>query len=210
MSPDAAGKSENLGGSKTAEKQASWGDTRVWFMAVLTRGRFGVRVFTDVDEFPGETPRGVGIMVDRLPALLRRMLGPEAALPRTIFTDRGPGFFHQSHGTITSDYDAACRRHGFKPWAGSDSKRGPRAQPPDISDVLLHETAMAWLRERLYRSTAEVRKPWEESPHELGLRIQRVVTGINRDCNVENLCLEFPQRLKDLCHPSCMGERLGK
>ena len=208
MSPDAAQVSPNLGGSKTADKQCSWGDTRVWYAVLLARGHLGVTVFTNVDDFPGETPRGAGMLVDRLPGLLRRMLGQDTLLPRTLFTDRGPGFYHRSHGTITSEYDAACRRQGFRPWAGVDAKHGPRAQPPDISDLLLHETAMSWLQARLHKSTAEVRVPWEESPKELAVRLQKVVAGINRECDVANLCKEFPDRLKDLCTRG--GDRLPK
>ena len=208
MSPDAAQVSPNLGGSKTAEKQCSWGDTRVWYLVVLARGRLGVTVFTDVDEFPGETPLGAGVAVGRLEPLLRRMLGRDTPLPRTLFSDRGPGFYHRTHGTITSEYDAACKRHGFKPWAGVDATRGPRAQPADIADVLLHETAIAWLRDRLHRSAVAVQKPWEETPKEFGTRLQAVVNGINRDCDVAGLCREFPQRLIDLC--AAGGDRLRK
>ena len=84
------------------------------------------------------------------------MLGSGAKLPRTLFFDRGPGFYHRSWGTITGDYESACRSVGFTPWAGSNSKEGPRAQPPDIGDVLLHETAVSWLRrEEEKKDTAE-------------------------------------------------------
>ena len=49
MSPGAINKSENLGGSDTAEKQKSYGDTRVWFGIALTRGVLGVTVFTNTE-----------------------------------------------------------------------------------------------------------------------------------------------------------------
>ena len=123
MSPDASQASDNLGGSKTAERQASRGDTRVWFAALLARGRFGVTVFTDVAGFPGETSLGAGMVVDRLPRLLRRMLGPDAPKPRTLFTDRGPGFYAGT-GSITAEYDAACRRNGFGRLRGPRGLRG--------------------------------------------------------------------------------------
>ena len=135
------------------------------------------------------------------------MLGPEAPKPRTLFTDRGPGFYAGT-GSITAEYDAACRRNGFRPWAGPDATRGPHAQPGDISDVLLHETAMAWLRDRLHKSTASVRKPWEETPTEVAARLQTVVAGINRDCDVSGLCMEFPDRLLKLRQSK--GDRLKK
>ena len=75
MSPDAVQASDNAGGSKAAERQCSWGDTRVWHLVVMTRGRLGVHVFTNVDDFPGETPLGAGMALARLPQILRRMLG---------------------------------------------------------------------------------------------------------------------------------------
>ena len=60
--------------------------------------------------------------VDQLPIMLKRMLGDFAKKPHVEFSDRGPGFYHRRWGTITSDYDAACHRHGFTPWAGSNAK----------------------------------------------------------------------------------------
>ena len=103
-------------------------------------------MFSKKGALPGETPEGAGLLVSHLPELLKKMLGPTARLPRTMFSDRGPGFFHRKWGTITGDYECACREYGFKPWAGTNSKKGPHAQPRDIGDVLLHETATSWLR----------------------------------------------------------------
>ena len=71
-------------------------------------------------------------------------------MPRTISTDRGPGFYHRAQGTVTSDFAEACQRLGCKLWAGLDSKRGDHAQPPDIADVLLHAAAVSWIRPRLH------------------------------------------------------------
>ena len=80
----------------TAEKQCGFGDTRVFLIVVLSRGVLGVRVFTAKEDFPGETPEGGRLLVNHLPAVLKRMLGASAKLPRTIFSDRGPGFFHRT------------------------------------------------------------------------------------------------------------------
>ena len=125
MSPGSKEKSINLGGSVTADKQCGYGSTRVYFGVVLSRGVLGVAVFTDVAQFPGETPEGARLLVERLPGVLDEMLGCSSKKPRTLFTDRGPGFYHRRWGTITGDYESACREHGFKPWAGTNSKRGP-------------------------------------------------------------------------------------
>ena len=207
MSPGAAEKSVNLGGSATADKQCGFGSTRVYFGVVLARGTLGVVVFTDVDQYPGETPAGAGLLVERLPATLKQMLGRSAKKPRAIFTDRGPGFYHRHWGTTTEDYECTCREHGFKPWAGTNSKTGPRAQPPDLADVLLHETAVSWLRKE-EEQTRPVR-PWEESPNELEERLQQGVRRINREFDVRGLCMELPDRLHALV-VEAGGDRLPK
>ena len=117
------------------------------------------------------------------------------------------GFDHRRWGTVTGDYDSACREHGFKLWAGSNSKNGPHAQPPDVADVVLHETAISWLR----REEAESRPvaPWNETPEELEKRLQQAVARINKDFDVRGLCMEFPDRLHDLVKKT-YGDRLPK
>ena len=207
ISPGAAHKSANLGGTVTSDKQAGFGDTRVFFTFVMTRGKIGVDVFTDVAGYPGGTPDGARMLVDRLPALLDTMLGRESRKPRTIFTDRGPGFFHRRWGTITGAYKSALKEHGFSAWAGPNSLQGARAQPGDIPDVLLHETAISWLRRREEKTRPLA--PWHETPAQLRQRLQRLAKVINRDLGVRELCMEFPQRLSDLVKKTG-GDRLPK
>ena len=84
--------------------------------------------------------------MSHLPALLKMMLGSGAGLPRTNVSGHDPSFFHRKWGTITGDYESACRECSLKPWAGTSSKKEPRAQPREIDDVLLHETVVSWLR----------------------------------------------------------------
>ena len=122
MSPGSTEKSVNLCGSMKADKQRGYGRTRVYFGVVLTRGARGVMVFTDLEQCPGETPEGARLLVELLPGVLDRMPGRAAKKPHTLFTDRGPGFYHRRWGTIAGDYESACREHGCKPWAGSNSK----------------------------------------------------------------------------------------
>ena len=85
--------------------------------------------------------------------------------------------------------------------------RGPRAQPPDVADVVLHETAISWLRveEEQTRPT----RPWEETPKQLAVRLQRGVSRINKDFDVRGLCMEFPDRLHTLVKKKG-GDRLPK
>ena len=207
MSQGASSSSLNLGGSATADKQCGFGDKRVFFGACLCRGVFGVVVFGEADGFPGETPVGAGMLVAKLRALLKKMLGSGTPIPRTIFSDRGPGFYHRSWGTITGDYESACKEHGFSPWQGTNSKQGPHAQPRDIPDVLLHETAISWLRRGEERTRPK--KPWEETPKDFAVRLHKVVKSVNENYNVRELALEFPDRLHALVHKT-RGDRLPK
>ena len=105
MSPGSAHKSLNLGGSHTADKQCSFGDTRVFFFVAVTRGVFGVKVFLPKDAFPGETPGGARVLVKQLPALLQKMLGPGAKLPRTFFLIGG-----QASTTVSGERSLATTR----------------------------------------------------------------------------------------------------
>ena len=170
----------------------------------------GVTVFTNtegVGAFPGETPEGIFQLISRLPGMLNRMLGPSTAKPRTLFTDRGPGFYYTHPGTITGFYDAATRQHNFKPWAGLDSTKGPRAQPAEIQDVLLHETAVAWMRSRLASTTPTV--PWEETPEDFANRLQEAADFANANYDVSGLCRELNWRLEQLVKVT-HGDRLKK
>ena len=84
---------------------------------------------------------------------------------------------------------------------------GSRAQPPDIPDVLLHETAIAHVREHVYKSTPD--KPWEETPEDLETRLRAAVAHSNAEYRLDDLCREFPQRLSDLVKVT-LGDRLPK
>ena len=106
-----------------------------------------------------------------------------------------------------SGAEGACKEHGFKPWQGSNSKKGPHAQPGDIGDVLLHETAISWMRRR--EEATRPTKPWEETPHDVAARLQAAVCHVNEQFEVRALCMEFPQRLSDLVNKT-RGDRLPK
>ena len=108
---------------------------------------------------------------------------------------------------ITGDYEHACREHGFKPWCGTHSKEGARAQPADVGDVLLHETSVSWLRRA--EEACRPKVPWQETRQELASRFQRCVSDINREYDVRGLCMEWPQRLEDLVKTT-QGDRLRK
>ena len=135
------------------------------------------------------------------------MLGKGAPKPRTIFSDRGPGFFHRRWGTIIGNYENALKENGFRCWTGPNSLRGPRAQPRDIADVLLHETANGWLKSLEAKCRPAI--PWQEPPEELARRLQGCVDHINATYDVRGLCMEFPGRLEALVNVT-LGDRLPK
>ena len=89
-----------------------------------------------------QTGAGIAELVGNLPAMLRAKLRDQHRLPKIIFTDRGPGFYQASSGTIVAAYKEALDSNGFKPFAGEEAKW----QPPDMPDVLVHETVVAWVR----------------------------------------------------------------
>ena len=46
-------------------------------------------------------------VVNELPSMLKKMLGKQTPLPRQVVTDRGPGFYQASSGTIVAAYKGA-------------------------------------------------------------------------------------------------------
>ena len=151
MNPRSRNRSQNLAGGDVAEKQASRGDTKVWFFVALAKGKLGVHVFHKLD-FPGETQEGAGMCIEVLRKMLDKMLGATARKPKVLFSDRAQGCYHKSYGSVTSIYDGARCKHRFKFWAGMNCLEGWRKQPADIGDVLLHETAIQWLRARFAKT----------------------------------------------------------
>ena len=89
-----------------------------------------------------QTGAGIAELVANLPSILRAKLWKEKTLPKIIVTDRGPGFYQTSSGTIVAAYKEALCEYGFDTFARDEAKW----QPPDIPDVLIHETVVAWAR----------------------------------------------------------------
>ena len=98
--------------------------------------------FEVMDDGWTQTGEGMAALVDKLEAILRSMLGNPAQLPRVLFSDRGPGFYQSSTGHIVGAYHKALTTTSFRPYAGVDASH----QPPDIPDVLPHETVAGWAR----------------------------------------------------------------
>jgi hypothetical protein len=190
--------SRNLRSSPYVNKTLQWGDERIWRNISLTQGKVHVEVLPDGwSQWNGQAD-----IVAMLPGVLRKMLGRGATLPDVIFTDRGPGYFRPSSGTIHASCLAALNEHGFTPWAGEHSKW----QPPDLADVLLHETAVSWIRKYLKQHPVRLVHRMDENKKRVAAVLKDACDHINEHYKVDNLCSDLPDRLKDLVEGE--GERL--
>ena len=191
--------SPNLSAPPTALKQRGWEGKKVnWFM-VLARGVVHVEVMPETWTLDGA---GLAAFVERLPSILRKMLGESARLPRLVFTDRGTGMYNPA-GRIVGKYQGAIKEAGFRTYWGEDAA----PQSPDMGDMLLHETAVAWFRKGM-KEEKPTMLPWQETQQEWTQRARRVVKRINAKHNVKGLAADFPQRLKAVVDGE--GERLRK
>jgi hypothetical protein len=191
--------SPNLPAAPTALKQIQWAGKKVnWFM-VLARGVIHIEVMPSDWTLDGD---GLAAFVDRLPRILSKMLGGTARLPRHVFTDRGTGMYIPA-GKVVRKYADAVQRNGFHLYWGPDATQ----QSPDMGDMLLHETAVSWLRNCL-RKIKPNGLPWEETQPECARRARTAAAWVNANYDVAGLCREFPSRLQDVI--DCEGERLRK
>ena len=197
MSDLSAEYSRNLRGNQTATKQKSWDTERVWWAPMLVRGKLHIEVLPQ--NFPGETPEGVAIIVRKIPAVLNARF-PQASKPKVLMTDRGRGFFQPCNGLITDEYLAALQETGLRAHQGDDAS----VQPGNLQDVVLHETAVSWVRHLLERTLPK--RPWEETCAAYGSRLREVCGTVNANHDVEGLCLEFPERLQAVVDK--LGDRL--
>ena len=104
----------------------------------------------------------------------------------------GKGFYQTATGKITVAYKKALAAHGFQAALGDDAS----IQPGRLQEMMLHETAVSWMRRRL-ASTLPA-KPWEETRQEYASRLKACCDEINRDLDVEALCRAFPRRIQNL------------
>ena len=190
---------KNLRGDKRALKMNSWDTVRVWWAPVLARGKLHVEMLPP--NFAGDHPDGAAPLIAKVRAALNVRF-PGASPPRVLFVDRGCGFYNAGTGAITPEFKAALADHDLKAFMGDDAAR----QPGSLWEMMLHETAVSWIRRGLTWSLPS--KPWEESVDDYTARLKAVVQRINSEYNVEGLCKELPLRVRDL--HEAQGGRLGK
>ena len=190
MSPGNELDEVNLRGGEESLKQNSWDTRRVWWAPILTRGKLHMEVFDA--EFPGETEAGAALLVPKVRAAVNKRFQNGASQHKTIWVDRGKGFYQTATGKITVAYKKALAAHGFQAALGDDAS----IQPGRLQEMMLHETAVSWMRRRL-ASTLPA-KPWEETRQEYASRLKACCDEINRDLDVEALCRAFPRRIQNL------------
>jgi hypothetical protein len=199
ISKDAREWSRNLRGKKESLKQASWDTERLWWVPVLTRGRLHIEVLPE--SFPGETPEGVQLAIERLPGILKQRF-PKKALPKVIFCDRGKGFFRIANGEVTPEFKAALGNTGMRSFWGNNAS----AQPGTLQDVLLHETAVSWMRYILNQTTPA--NAHKETRAEYATRLREACRTVNANHNVDGLCRQFLGRVQEVRYRD--GDRLSK
>ena len=62
--------------------------------------------------------------------------------------------------------------------------------------MMLHETAVSWLRHRL--ETSLPGRPWEETQEAFGARLRTCCADVNANLDVEGLCRSFRTRVQAL------------
>jgi|ETNmetMinimDraft_31_1059906.scaffolds.fasta_scaffold07589_1 hypothetical protein len=189
--------SATLRGPKRVLKMKSSGTIRVWFVPVLSRGKLHLDLLPE--DFPGETEAGAAIMVAKVRAALNVRF-PNGSAPKILFTDRGNGFYDSNSGNITDGYCQALRDHRLKAFMGSNAA----VQPGTLQEVMLHETAMAWVRDRLTKTVPK--DPCSETVQAFGTRLKDVAAYINQHYDVDGLCRKLPERVAKLLEAK--GDRL--
>ena len=81
---------------------------------------------------------------------------------------------------------------------------GPLAPAFTLQELMLHETAVSWIRLRLARSVPA--KAWEETREQYTARLKAICREINDTLDVEGLCRALPAPIAKLVERQ--GDRL--
>lgn len=120
--------------------------------------------------------------------------------PSIIFVDRGAGFWAPRTGKIIRQFKAALEEAELIAYYGDDAS----AQPGNMQDILLHATAVSWIRYIEGRNKPQT--PWKETPAEFGARLRRICQEINDKLDVEGLCKGWPKRAQEVA--DAVGDRI--
>ena len=86
---------------------------------MLARGKLHVELLGS--SFPGDKTEAMPEFVERLSKALRLRFPSNAGRPRTVFVDRGEGFY-RSNGKTTREFATALRKHGLSAYHGGDAE----------------------------------------------------------------------------------------
>ena len=135
----------------------------------------------------------------RLAKLAKRFPGERG--PKALFCDRGIGFYNPK-GSVTAGYAEALAETGLRNFMGDTHG----LQPGDVPDLLIHETAVSWIRTR--EEKTKPKKAWEETREDFSARMKAIARDINETCDVAGLCRSPPKRFQECV--SLGGERLRR
>ena len=125
------------------------------------------------------------------------------------------GSLHRFAGAVGGGAPNYClvlrRRLRFRarPQTASVPCRGCRCRgwrPGSLSDLMLHETAVSWIRNK--EGLTLPRRPWTESREAFAVRLKQIVAAINDEHDVDGLCRELPMRISKLIEKK--GSKLRK
>ena len=134
----------------------------------------------------------MAVLVPKVRAALNVRFQAAARPPGHLMVDRGNGFYQQTTGDVTPTYKSVLRECGLKNFMGDNCG----LQPGQLGDVLLHETAVAWVRRR-ERKTVPA-PAWAETREAFGQRLKGIAQDFNNRYDVESLCRGFPKRVQQL------------
>ena len=135
-------------GSQEVLKQKGWNTERVWWVPVLAKGKLHVEMLGE--DFPGEEPAGAPALVTAVRYGLKKRFQGDAG-PSVLFLDRSRAFFNTFTGRVTPELADALERTTLSLFWGEDAHE----QPGACADVLLHETAVAWIRDGLSKCVCQ-------------------------------------------------------
>ena len=152
------------------------------------RGKLHIEIFDET--FPGETAAGAAHLVEKVPAAVNIRFQAAASKPNIISVDRGRGFYNTGNGRIVATFKQALQENHFTAIMGEDASQ----QPGAMADMMLHETAVSWVRKRL--AVTMPKENWLETREAYSSRLKRCCEQVNEECDVEGLCRQYPKRLK--------------
>ena len=183
---------------KETLKMKSTDSLKWWWMPVLARGKLHLELLPEA--FPGECAEGATMAIERIPVILNALFRGDAK-PRVLMTDKGKGFYHGT-GRITDEYAAALEGNRLRALMGHANV----IQPGEWQELMLHETAVAWVRRKLERCLPA--EPWKETRAEFKAHLKTVARYINENFDVDGLTHALPERLEAVAAAS--GGRIKK